>query len=45
MLWGVLLVEYWVGDGQDGGLTTKICSEVGVDVDFDEDYGVDEAGY
>ena len=32
-------------DGDGGGLTAEVCSEVGIDADFDEDYGVDEAGY
>ena len=34
-----------VGDGEGGGLTAEVCSEAAVDVDLDEDYGVDEAGY
>ena len=42
---GVLLVEVLVGDGEGGGLTAEVCSEAAVDVDLDEDYGVDEAGY
>ena len=31
--------------GGGGGLTAEVCSDVGVDADFDEDDGVDEAGY
>ena len=27
-----------------GKLTAEVCAEVGVDVDLDEDYGVDETG-
>ena len=30
--------------GCDGGLTAEVCAEVRVDVDFDEDDGIDEAG-
>lgn len=33
------------GGGASGELTAEVCSEAGADADFDENYGIDEAGY